>query len=139
MNDTADKKRKSRLDSDVDDANMQLSSVRKSRVIADDYPSFRGITIEEDRETGKVISLHSRSRLDHDRWEGSNMPSLEIFPDLQLLELYKCRYIAQVHDSVMQLKQLRVLKLIGCSRMQTIPDSIDQLNQLEEVSVSLLY
>ena len=61
------------------------------------------------------------------------MPSLEIFPDLQRLELFKCRHIVDIHDSLTQLKQLRVLKIIGCSRLQTIPDSIDQLHQLEVV------
>jgi hypothetical protein len=137
MSDTTDKKRKSTSDVVVDDANMYSSSIRKSRVITDEYPSFRGITIEEDNETGKVISLHSRSRLDLDRWEGSHMPSFAMFPDLQRLELFKCRYISQVHDSMTQLKQLRVLKIIGCSRLQTIPDSIDQLNQLEEVRESV--
>lgn len=137
MSDTTNKKRKSRSDNVVEDANSCLSSARKTRVITDDPSSFRGITIEEDAETGKIISLHSRSRLDRDRWEVSQMPSFAIFPDLQVLELFKCRYVVHVHDSVTQLKQLRVLKIIGCSRLQTIPDSIGQLNQLEEVRQSL--
>ena len=62
------------------------------------------------------------------------MPSLDIFPNLQRLELFKCRYISQLHDSSLtQLKQLRVLKIIGCRQLQTIPESIGQLSQLEEV------
>ena len=135
MSDIMDKKRKARSDDLVGDAKTQ-SLTRKVRVVSDDPPLFRGITIEEDKETGRIISLHSRSRLDRDRWQGSNMPSVAIFPDLQLLELFKCRYIENVHDSLSQLTQLRILKIIGCSRLQAIPDSIDRLNQLEEVRKS---
>lgn len=135
MSDILDKKRKARSDDVVGDAKTQ-SLTRKVRVVSDDPPLFRGITIEEDKETGRIISLHSRSRLDRDRWQGSNMPSVAIFPDLQLLELFKCRYIENVHDSLSQLTQLRILKIIGCSRLQAIPDSIDRLNQLEEVRKS---
>lgn len=135
MNDITDKKRKTLSEDAVDVGNTESThfSAPTSRIITDDPPFFRGFTVEEDGETGKVKSLHSRWRLDCDRWEGSDMPSLEIFPDLQRLELFKCRYIVNIHDSLTQLKQLRVLKIIGCSRLQTIPDSIDQLHQLEVV------
>lgn len=132
MNDTMDKKRKSRSEDIVLDLEKR-PCCQKSRVITDDLPLFRGITVEEDEETGKVISLHSRSRLDSDRWHGTCMPSLALFPDLQNLELFKCRYISSIHDSLTHLKQLRVLKIIGCRRLQSIPESIDQLDQLEEV------
>jgi hypothetical protein len=136
MSETTDKKRKIGSDGVVDDAKTHLSFGRKWRVITDEYPSFHGIAIEEDEETGKVISLHSRTRLDRDRWEDNNMPSFAIFPDLRRLELFKCRYLLHINDSLSELNQLRVLKIVGCSRLQTIPESIGQLNQLEEVCES---
>ena len=85
---------------------------------------------------GRVISLSSRQCRDVDRWE-TTMPSLnEHAKDLQVLDLYKNRYIRQLDDSVVDLVALKSLLLVGCSRLQKLPDSIGRLQQLEEVGLS---
>jgi hypothetical protein len=132
MNDVNEKKRKTL----PDDESERYS--RKSRLITDEPHDYCGFTLEVEIETGTAISLHSRSHRDKQRWHGHDMPSLEIFPDLRELELYKCRYITSIHETLSQLKHLRVLKIIGCSQLQSIPTSIDRLAQLEEVSDRLL-
>jgi hypothetical protein len=91
---------------------------------------FKGFTIGR-TECGKVVSLSSQSRRDPDRWE--IMPSVESFPDVQQIDLYKCRYIQSLHESISDCHKLRSLSLIRCSRLKSIPASIRQLESLQEV------
>jgi hypothetical protein len=93
---------------------------------------FKGFTIGRS-ENGIVVSLSSQSRRDPDRW--GIMPSVESFLDVQQIELYKCRYIESLHESISNCHNLRKLFLIRCSRLKSIPASIEQLESLQEVRI----
>ena len=112
-----------------------MSVVRK-RKVSDreevvEEGDLRGVVLEVEPSTNIVISLSSRATSDANRWE--TMPSLEPYPSLQKLDLYKNRYITVLDDSVTQLQNLRSISLVGCKRLKALPSSIGQLQSLEEV------
>jgi len=106
---------------------------RASGVNAEEDEAFRGVTLETDAGSSAVVALTTGSRRDQDRWDATT-PSFDAFPDLQKVDLYKCRYLESVHESLVQLKHLKTLRLTRCSRLKSIPDSIGRLENLEEVS-----
>lgn len=95
---------------------------------------FDGCTVE--KTNGVVaIALTTKTCRDAQRWQ--SMPSLlaadDDYKSLQVLDIYNSRYIAQIHDSLGQLTQLRSLAIVGCSRLTELPEGIGNLQQLEEV------
>jgi hypothetical protein len=121
-----------------------MSMTTRKRKISSDAPSdpsssieqnFVGVTVQED-DNGAVTTLSCRSRRDKDRWE--IMPSLACFPDLERIDLYQCRYIESIHESITQLKNLQTLNLTGCSRLKSLPDAIGGLEKLETASAATI-
>lgn len=94
--------------------------------------SFTGFTAKQDGSDGPIYYLSSRARRDEDRWQ--EMPSFDQFPSLQVIDLYKCRYVELLHESITNLKLLRSLRLVRCSQLKAIPANIGTLTHLEEVS-----
>ena len=93
---------------------------------------FRGVSLEKDETSRSVVALTTGTRRDEDRWDKTT-PPFDAFPNLQMIDLYKCRYLESVHQSLVQLKQLKVLRLTRCSRLKSLPDNIGLLENLEEV------
>ena len=113
------------------DGSQDLQGNEQAWILVEDE-DFKGVVVMVDSASGEAISLSCKNRRDVDRWETS-MPSLVKYPSLQTLNLHKCRYLSQLHDSIGQLPQLRRLQLTQCERLVSLPASIDQLNNLQEV------
>jgi hypothetical protein len=96
---------------------------------------LKGMKTGTDRNTGLVVSLSSRHCCDVDRW--TTMPSLEQYGSLKELDLYKCRYIQQLHESVCGLEKLEILILFRCEKLKSLPQEIGQLKNLRVVSNGL--
>lgn len=101
--------------------------VQSKECLGDDE-NYKGFTVEK---AARIIVLDGRTCPDVDRWE--EMPSLEGYPDLETLDLYKSRYITKVHESITSLQNLRHLSLTRCSRLLEIPASIGRLQNLQVV------
>jgi hypothetical protein len=93
---------------------------------------WKGSVVEVDA-SGSAVAVSTRRCRDVDRPD-KVMPSLKAFPGLQSLDLYKCRYVTNLDESVVDLTNLTRLSLTGCSRLQSIPSTIGRLQALEEVS-----
>jgi hypothetical protein len=103
--------------------------------IIDDDCSWTGFLIEVDKDSTHVISLSSRLLREKQRWLNDEV-SFESFPSLQYLDLYKCRYIERLHDSVVQLGHLKSIKLNRCNELRLLPESIGKLCNLEVLDMT---
>jgi hypothetical protein len=96
--------------------------------------ALHGMKSVVDRKTGTVHSLTSQDMLDSDRW--AVMPSLDGHSALRRLDLYKSRYIRELHESVCDLSGLEFLSLVRCERLTTLPDRIGSLQSLRELDLT---
>jgi hypothetical protein len=97
-----------------------------------DGGDLKGMKTGTDRKSGLVVSLSSRQCHDVDRW--ITMPSLEQYGSLKELDLYKSRYIHQLHESVCGLENLETLILVRCEKLVSLPQEIGRLKNLRVVS-----
>lgn len=97
---------------------------------------WKGFLVRVDPETGTVVMLSSKRRLDENRWKDENCGSFESYPALQFLDLYKCRYIERLHKSVVHLQSLKSLKLSRCSELKALPEDIGSLSSLEVLDLT---
>lgn len=96
-----------------------------------DGGEFDGCTVEIQRNS--AVALSTKSCRDQQRWE--NMPSLNQYrTTLEVLAIHDSRYIRSLHESLVQLSNLKKLVIFGCSRVTALPNDIGELSQLEEVS-----
>jgi Leucine-rich repeat (LRR) protein len=98
-----------------------------------DRGDFKGMKSVVDKNTGIFQSLSSEDTRDVDRWQV--MPSLEEHILLRELNLYKNRYIRELHPSVSCLSNLEVLSLVRCERLTKLPDDIGNLRNLRELDL----
>lgn len=92
-----------------------------------------GLKSVVDKKSGTVHSLSSQDTRDVDRW--LVMPSLEGHSSLKKLDLYKNRYIRELHESVCNLSNLEFLSLARCERLTALPDRIGNLQNLRELDL----
>lgn len=83
---------------------------------------------------GAFLSLSSENTRDADRWR--TMPSLEEYQSLKKLDLYKNRYMKELHDSVCGLTHLEVLSLVRCEKLTCLPENIGNLKNLQELDLT---
>ena len=93
---------------------------------------MKGTRIIVAHETGDVAVLSTRCCRDADRWR-DEMPSLQSYATLQVLDLHNSRYIRSLHESVGALSSLKRLVLSRCDRLESLPESVGDLQSLEEV------
>jgi hypothetical protein len=96
-----------------------------------EHGDFKGIALAADRKNGKIVYMSTKHCSAADLW--NKMPSLEEFPSLVVLDLHKCRYITELHESVGDLVEMKQLLLTRCSILQTLPATIGKLQHLTEV------
>jgi hypothetical protein len=99
--------------------------------------NLKGMNIIVDDCTGNVLSFSTRFCREAERWIGE-MPSLQAYPKMLKLDLYKSRYITDLHESVGYLGNLKKLDLTRCECLERLPDSIGGLGNLQEVSSAFL-
>ena len=92
---------------------------------------FKGIALATDRKNGEIVYMSTKHCGAVDLW--NKMPSLEEFPSLIVLDLHKCRYIVDLHESVGSLVNLQQLLLTRCSKLRTLPSTLGNLENLVEV------
>ena len=85
-------------------------------------------------EDRAFVSLTSESTRDIDRWR--TMPSLEEYTSLKKLDLFKNRYMKELHDSVCGLTNLEVLSLVRCEKLLSLPAQIGNLKNLQEIDLT---
>lgn len=85
-------------------------------------------------ESGAFLTLSSECTKDIDRWR--TMPSFEEYTSLKKLDLYKNRYIKELHDSVCGLTSLEVLSLVRCEKLLSLPANIGNLKNLQEIDLT---
>lgn len=95
---------------------------------------FKGFALEKDAASNTIVALSSHTCRDADRWQ--KMPSLEAYPHLERLDLYKNRYINNLDGSIAQLDRLQILEVTRCKRLQTIPPTISQLQMLQVLDLT---
>jgi len=94
---------------------------------------LKGATLTVQRETGKTISLSTRSCREEDRWE-EKIPDLSSYTaDLQVLDLHKSRYLVEFDASLCPAPKLQRLLLTRCDHLSTICPSVGSLQNLTEV------
>ncbi|TQD82784.1 hypothetical protein C1H46_031661 [Malus baccata] len=74
----------------------------------------------------KYLNLASSKKL-------INTPDFSGFPNLKMLDLWKCKNLVEIHPSVAFLKRLKSLNLRGCESIKSLPsefemDSLEYLN-----------
>ena len=92
---------------------------------------MRGANILVDEETHEVVQLSTKDCADQDRW--TEMPSVEAYPALQVLDLHNSRYISELHESITGLGRLKKLTLTRCVSLERLPTNLGRLENLEEV------
>eukprot|EP00536_Pseudo-nitzschia_multiseries_P011003 jgi/Psemu1/297748/fgenesh1_pm.355_\ len=102
-------------------------------VVEDRDLELDGMTLVADRESGDIVGLSSRSCSNDQK--RSSMPSLEDYPNLQVVDLHNYRYIRNLHESVSNLSGLRRLMLSRCDLLQKLPASIGRLDRLVELDL----
>jgi hypothetical protein len=102
-----------------------------------DEGEMKGMNIVVNHTTGEVTLLSTRFSRDTDRWK-VDMPSVESYPSLKVLDLHNCRYLRSLHSSLGCLSGLTSLDLTRCDRLESLPESLGRLKSLEEVNFSLL-
>ena len=107
----------------------------ESRVVEDDWAlvengELKGMKYDE----ASFLSLSSENTREVDRWRV--MPSLEKYPLLKKLDLYKQRHIQHLHDSVCDLIHLQVLSLVRCEKLDRLPENIGKLTNLQELDLT---
>ena len=108
-------------DDDDDDAN-------------DNHHPTAGMLVSSDQQ-----HITTRECRDEDRWMAS-MPSLRPFsPTLQVLDLFDCRYITALDESLTHLTQLVRLHISRCWALETLPADWSRMQALQEVSVACMY
>lgn len=95
-----------------------------------------GLKSVVDKKSGTIVhSLSSQDTRDVDRW--LIMPSLAGYSSsLKKLDLYKNRYMKELHESVCDLSNLEFLSLVRCERLSTLPDRIGNLQNLRELDLT---
>lgn len=115
------------------DASFEVISKEHDEWTMVEGGDLKGMKSVVDKKTGIVYSLSSQDTRDVDRWLA--MPSLEEYLSLKELDLYKNRYIRELHISVCGLSSLEVLSLVRCERLSTLPDHIGNLDSLRELDL----
>jgi hypothetical protein len=83
-----------------------------------------------------VIGLSNRYSRDADR--APSLPSLDRFrQDLRTLEVYKNRYLINLPDSLVELRELQSLRVTRCSRLVALPNAMGSLGNLQVVRCTL--
>jgi Leucine-rich repeat (LRR) protein len=97
-----------------------------------DPPTSKSFLLSSDS-----TKLSTANTQDVDRWTpGSPMPSLTEFSNTLIeLDLYKNRYIQELHPSICDLKNLQALSLVRCEQLQTLPDNIGNLTNLHTLNL----
>lgn len=93
--------------------------------------SMRGANILVDEETNEVVQLSTKDCADQDRW--TEMPSVEAYPALQVLDLHNSRYIPELHESIAGLGRLKKLILTRCVSLERLPANLGRLENLQVV------
>jgi hypothetical protein len=96
-----------------------------------DDGDFKGVLLAAEKKNGKIVYMSTKHCSAADMW--NIMPSLAEFPSLVVLDLHKCRYITELHESVGDLADLKQLLLTRCSILRTLPPTIGKLQHLTEV------
>ncbi len=101
----------------------------------DDWAMVEGGNFKGTSLLASDTILTSENTRDVDRWK--EMPSLiEYSNTLRELNLFKNRYIRELHPSVCELVNLVSLSLVRCERLQTLPDDIGKLKNLKELNLT---
>ena len=103
-------------------------------VVEEDWTIVEGGELNGMKRDKGVNSLSSHNTRDVDRW--LEMPSLEECASLKKLDLYKNRYIKNLHESVCQLSNLEVLSLVRCEKLIGLPEQIGNLRNLQELDLT---
>ena len=109
--------------------NDELKTVKEDSAVVE-IGELKGLRYDE----GAFLSLSSENTRDVDRWRV--MPSLENFPTLKKLDLYKHRYIKYLHESVCNLTHLQVLSLVRCENLICLPEKIGKLKNLQVLDLT---
>jgi Leucine-rich repeat (LRR) protein len=116
---------------DTDDAALDV----EFEVVEEDWAMVESGELKGMKfEKGAFPSLSSESTRDIDRWQ--KMPSVEEYPSLKKLDLYKSRYIEHLHDSVCGLAHLEVLSLVRCENLKCLPEKIGNLENLQVLDLT---
>lgn len=113
---------------------MDDSSLKQSDWVLIETGDMKGANIIIDSRTNEVVQLSTRNCKDADRW--TEMPSLEEYPSLEIVNLESSRYIKELHDSITGLSKLRTLVLTRCLCLERLPVSFGRLESLQEVGSS---
>lgn len=100
-----------------------------------DKGEWTGFRAGEDNVLELLVALSSRNCADSNRW--MIMPSLTSFENLKELDLYKSRYMRELHPSICELLNLETLLLTRCERLTSLPEEIGRLQNLREVRETL--
>ncbi|KAB2603614.1 TMV resistance protein N-like [Pyrus ussuriensis x Pyrus communis] len=76
----------------------------------------------------KYLNLASSKKL-------INTPDFSGFPNLEMLALWDCKNLVEIHPSVAFLKRLKILKLTGCESIKSLPSEFE-MDSLDFFSLS---
>lgn len=99
--------------------------------------AMKGANIIVDSVSDEVVQLSTANCKDEDRW--TEMPSVEEYPSLEIVDLHNSRYIQDLHESVTGLAKLRKLILTSCVSLERLPSNLGSLLCLEEVSTNVRF
>lgn len=104
---------------------------------ADEYSGYAvkrraPVAGDEQEAASAVVGLSSRHARDAAK-AGGAWPSMEQFPELERLEIYKNRYLTSVPETLGALAHLQVLRVVRCPGIRQFPEALGRLGSLLEV------